>query len=318
MRTRKLGSTGVELSVIGFGAWALGGGGWAFGWGPQDDAKSIDAIRAALDIGVNWIDTAPVYGLGHSEEVVGKAIKGARDRIFLATKCGLVWSDKGKIKGFIDKQSVRKETEDSLRRLGVDVIDLLQIHWPTKEKKDLEAWETMADLIDEGKIRYAGVSNFNIDRLEKISAIHKPASLQPPYSMLERGVEKELLGYCASNGTGVIAYSPLQCGLLTGGFSRARLENLPDDDFRRKDKQFQEPVFSSNLKLVEGLKAIADEAGMTCAQLALSWVLRREEVTSAITGARSPSQIEETAKAADRELGAEENEAIENLIKARG
>ena len=230
MRTRRLGSNGPELTVIGFGAWALGGGGWAYGWGPQDDRQSIDAIHRALDLGVNWIDTAAVYGLGHSEEVVGRAVRDRRDRVFIATKCGLVWDAKGRIKGRTGARSVRKEVEASLRRLGTDRIDLYQIHWPTQAGNDLEAWEEMGRMMEEGKIRYAGVSNFDVKGLERLSAVRTPHSLQPPYSMLERGIEAEILPWCGSHGVGVIAYSPMQCGLLTGKMDKQRAESLPSDD----------------------------------------------------------------------------------------
>lgn len=317
MRTRTLGRDGPELSVIGFGAWALGGGGWAFGWGPQDDRESIAAIHRALDLGVNWIDTAAVYGLGHSEEVVGRAVRDRRDRVFIATKCGLVWNEKGRIQGRTGAQSVRREVEASLRRLGTDRIDLYQIHWPTKKKDDLEAWEEMGRLMEEGKIRYAGVSNFDVKGLQRLSEIRRPQSLQPPYSMLERGVEGEILPWCEAHGIGVIAYSPMQCGLLSGKMTRARRDRLPEDDFRRRDRHFQEPAFSATLELVEGLRRLAAEADRTPAQLALAWVLRRPTVTAAITGTRHPAQIEETAAAAEWEPGRELEEAVETLLERR-
>jgi aryl-alcohol dehydrogenase-like predicted oxidoreductase len=317
MRTRRLGSTELELTVIGFGAWALGGGDWAFGWGSQDDRESIDAIHRALDLGVNWIDTAAVYGLGHSEEVVGKAVKGKRDRVIIATKCGLTWNRKGKIKGFLSSKSVREEVENSLRRLDIEVIDLYQIHWPFRPRDDLEAWGTLADLIDEGKIRYAGVSNFSVKQLDAIRGLHPPASLQPPYSMLERGIEQDLLEYCAGHDIGIVAYSPMQCGLLTGKMTRERVADFPRDDFRRKDRHFREPALSATLEMVEGLQEIAAGSGRTAAQLAIAWVLRRPEVTSAIIGTRNSRQIEETAPAADGGLDWAEINAVEELIVKR-
>jgi aryl-alcohol dehydrogenase-like predicted oxidoreductase len=312
MRKRKLGNSDLKLTVIGFGAWALGGGEWAFGWGDQDDEASIEAIHRALDLGVNWIDTAAVYGLGRSEEVVGRALHGKRDRVIIATKCGLRWDHKGRIKGFLSAESVREEVENSLRRLDVDVIDLYQIHWPTKPKQDLEGWETMARLKEEGKVRHIGVSNFSVRQLEAIQAIHPVASLQPPYSLLEREVERELLPYCAASGIGVVAYSPMQCGLLTGKMTRERVASLPENDFRKRDRHFQEPDLSTALQMVEDLKAVATDRSV--AQLALAWVLRREEVTSAIVGTRHPRQIEETIKAADWKLTSEEIEAVEKLL----
>jgi aryl-alcohol dehydrogenase-like predicted oxidoreductase len=317
MQTRKLGSTDLELSVIGFGAWATGGGGWAYGWGPQDDRQSLEAIHRALDLGVNWIDTAAVYGLGHSEEVVGAAVKGRRDRVAIATKCGLVWDRKGRIKGRTGAESVRNEVEASLRRLDVDAIDLYQIHWPTRDADDLEAWGAMQAMIEEGKIRYAGVSNFNAKQLEALRPLGTPASLQPPYSMLERGVEDGLLSYCADHGIGVVAYSPMQCGLLTGKMTRERVKRMPGDDFRRKNPHFSEPALGATLDLVEGLRDIAAAAGRSVAQLAIAWVLRRPEVTSAIVGARSPVQIDETAGAAGWTLDAGEIAAVEALLETR-
>ena len=224
METRGLGRTSLNLSAIGLGTWAIGGGGWEFGWGPQDDGESTAAILCALEKGVNWIDTAPVYGLGHSEEVVGKAIKHKHERPIIATKCGLVWDEDGNISNRLKKESIRSEIEASLRRLQVDVIDLYQIHWPHPGGDIEEAWGTVADLVKEGKVRYAGVSNFSVEQLKRIQPIHPVASLQPPYSMLERGVEEGLLDYCAMNGIGVIVYSPMQRGLLTGKFSKEYIQ----------------------------------------------------------------------------------------------
>ncbi len=315
MRTRQLGFTDMHLTTIGLGTWAIGGP-WDYGWGPQDDELSVATIHRALDLGINWIDTAPAYGLGHSEEIVGRVVKGRRDDVFVATKCGLVWdkpSDR-KVKARLKAKSVRKEAEDSLRRLQVDVIDLYQIHWPNPDDDIEEAWEEVARLVGEGKVRYAGVSNFSVEQIRRVSSIHPVASLQPPYSMLVRGVENELLDYCLQNEIGVVAYSPMQAGLLTGKFSRERLKSLPPDDWRRKDEQFREPRFSANLKLVEKLGVIADRCGRTLAELAISWVLRRLEVTSAIVGARRPDQIEDTFRAADWELTSAEIDEIEELL----
>jgi aryl-alcohol dehydrogenase-like predicted oxidoreductase len=316
MRTRKLGGSGLELTTIGFGAWAIGGGGWAFGWGPQDDNESIAAIRRGLDLGINWIDTAAVYGLGHSEEVVARAIEGRRDRVILATKCGLVWNP-GETTPFgrLMAGSVRREVEDSLRRLRTDRIDLYQIHWPNPPEDIEEAWSEIARLVGEGKVLHAGVSNFNVEQLERIRAIHPVASLQPPYSMVHRSVEGELLGYCRDHGIGVIVYSPMQAGILSGAFTRERLAALPMDDWRRNARQYQEPLLTQNLELVEKLRAIAGRAGRTVGQLAIAWVLRRPELTAAIVGARRPSQIEETAMAADWDLTRDELGEIAALLR---
>lgn len=317
MHARKLGWTDLELSVIGLGTWAIGGGNWRYSWGPQDDKESISTIRHALDLGINWIDTAALYGLGYSEEVIGRAIKGLRDRPIIATKCSRVWDKNGEISGALKKESICSELEASLKRLQVDAIDLYQIHWPEPDEDIEEAWVFMRDLIKEGKIRYAGVSNYSIEQLKRIQAIHPVASLQPPYSMLRRNIEGELLDYCTSNNIGVIVYSPMQKGLLTGKFSRERVQNLPKDDHRRQDPRFQEPELSANLELVEGLRSIAERRGRTVAQLAIAWVLRRPEVTAAIVGARHPIQIEETIVVGEGALPKEDIEAIELLLNKR-
>jgi aryl-alcohol dehydrogenase-like predicted oxidoreductase len=318
MQTRKLGHSDLHLTTVGMGTWAIGGGKWAYGWGPQDDADSIAAIHRALDLGINWIDTAAVYGLGHAEEVVGQAIAGRRDEVIIATKCGRRWDESGAIHSRLKAESVRHEAENSLRRLNVETIDLYQIHWPDPEDKDIEeGWGVIADLIREGKVRYGGVSNFSVAQLKRVQAIHPVASLQPPYSMIVRGTEKELLPYCAANGIGVIAYSPMQAGLLTGKFTRERVASLADGDWRRQNPHFQEPELSANLELVEGLRPIAERNGRTLAQLAIAWVLRRPEVTAAIVGARRPSQIEETAAAGDWVLSAEDIAEIDALLAKR-
>lgn len=326
MQTRKLGYSDLHLTTVGLGTWAIGGGGWAFGWGPQDDAESIAAIRRALDpspgsgrgLGINWIDTAAVYGLGHSEEIVGQAIAGRRDEVIIATKCGLVW-DEGSTTpyGRLKAESVRREVEASLRRLNVEVIDLYQIHWPDPAPDIEEAWGVIADLIREGKVRYGGVSNFSVEQLKRVQAIHPVASLQPPYSMIRRGIEEDLLPYCAANDIGVIVYSPMQAGLLAGKFTPERVANLPNDDWRKRSTHFREPELGANLALVEKLRPIAERNGRTVAQLAIAWVLRQAEVTAAIVGARRPSQIEETAPAGDWVLSAEDIAEIDALLAER-
>ena len=290
---------------------------WQYGWGPQDDDEAIDAILAAIETGINWIDTAPAYGLGHSEELIKQALKQVRKKPLIATKCGILWNEKREKVSCLKRQSIRDECHASLERLGIDVIDLYQMHWPDPDEDVEEAWEEMARLLDEGKIRYLGVSNFNIEQIERVQKIHPPVSLQPPYSMLHREVEDELLDYCGQNEMGVVAYSPIQRGLLTGKFDRARFHALAPDDHRRMSSDFLEPQFSATLELVEDLKKIAERNGRTCAELAISWVLRRPEVTAAIVGARRPSQIIETAPATDWNLSKKNIEKIEQLLSRR-
>ena len=314
MQTRRLGYSDLNITNIGLGTWAIGGGGWKFAWGPQDDKESIAAIHKAVDIGINWIDTAALYGLGHSEIVVGRAIKEMKEKPVIATKCCRRWDEKRRIFNSLKKDSVRSEVEASLNRLKIDVIDLYQIHHPSPDEEIEEGWETIATLIKEGKIRYGGVSNFSVEQLKRIQPIHPVASLQPPYSMLERDVEDELLDYCEKNNIGIVCYSPMYRGLLTGKFSKERVSSLPNDDHRRKNIQFQEPQLSANLELVESLRPIAEKNNITLAQLAVAWVLRRMEVTSAIVGARSQSQIQETAAAGDVKLSENDIEIIEGLL----
>jgi len=316
MQTRKLGNTELELTTVGLGTWAMGGP-WQFGWGPQDDDEAIAAIVKALDMGINWIDTAPAYGLGHSEELIAQALGRTGARPLIATKCGILWNEKKEKVTCLKKRSIRKECHDSLRRLGIDVIDLYQMHWPDPDEDVEEAWEEMVRLKEQGEVRYLGVSNFAVEHLDRVRRIHEPVSLQPPYSMLHREAEEELLGYCAANNIGVVAYSPMQRGLLTGKFSPERLAELAVDDHRRRNPDFQEPQFSATMELVEELKVIAGRNGRTCAQLAISWVLRRSEVTAAIVGARRPAQIEETAPAGDWNLSEEDIKEIEKLLAER-
>lgn len=316
MRTRRLGTSDLELTTVGFGAWAIGGE-WEFGWGPQDDQQSIRSIHEALDLGINWIDTAAIYGKGHSEEVVARALADRSGEVIIATKCSLRWREDGTIYNSLRAGSVREEVEHSLRRLQVETIDLYQIHWPNPPGEIEEGWSTIADLIGEGKIRYAGVSNFNVSQLRRAQALHPVTSLQPPYSMVNRAVEAKLLPHCAEHEIGVVAYSPIQCGLLTGAFDRARLEGLPAGDWRRKDRFFREPAFSRILEQVARLEPVAEETGHTVAQLAIAWVLRRPEVTSAIVGARRPGQIVETAAASDWELDEDTLARVEAILGQR-
>jgi len=313
MQTRQLGNTDMELTTVGLGTWALGGP-WQYGWGPQDDDEALGAIVEAMEVGINWIDTAPAYGLGHAEELIGQILKQMTVIPLIATKCGLLWNEKKEKVSCLKKKSIRKECEDSLRRLGVDTIDLYQVHWPDPDEDLEEAWEEMARLADEGKVRYLGASNFTVEQMERVRKIYPRVSLQPPYSMLNRGVEDGLLEYCAQMNIGVIVYSPMQMGLLTGKFDNERLAGLAIDDYRRRVSHFQEPRFSAILNLVEKLKRIAERNGRTCAELAISWTLRQAEVSAAIVGARRPGQIAETVTASDWDLGEEDIAEIEELL----
>jgi aryl-alcohol dehydrogenase-like predicted oxidoreductase len=316
MHTRKLGYTDLTLTTVGLGTWAMGGP-WEYGWGPQDDDEAVAAILTALDAGINWIDTAPAYGLGHSEELIGRALRRSRHRPLIATKCGILWNERKEKVVHLKRDSIRRECHDSLRRLGVERIDLYQMHWPDPDPDIEEAWEEMARLAEEGKVRYLGVSNYSVAQMERVRRIHPIASLQPPYSMLRREVEKELLDYCRTHEVGVVAYSPMERGLLTGKFTRARRAALAPDDHRRRAPAFQEPQFSATLELVEQLERIARRHGRPVAQLAIAWVLRRPEITAAIVGARGPDQIAETAGASDWNLDKNDIEEIEKLLAER-
>lgn len=316
LSTRQLGSSSLHLSPIGLGTWAMGGGGWKFGWGEQDDAESIRAIRAGLDAGINWIDTAAIYGHGRAEQIVGEAIAGRRDDVIVATKCGRVWEgDSREIGKSLRRASVLAEVDASLRRLNVDVIDLYQIHWPEPDEEVEEGWTAVADLIRSGKVRFGGVCNFNVTQLERAQAIHPITSLQPPYSMLKRDIEAEIVPWCEAHGVGILAYSPMQAGLLTGAFTRERALALSDDDWRSRNPLFQEPQLSANLRVVDGLRPIAARLGLSVAQLALAWVLRLPTVTSAIAGARRPEQIQETVQAGNVSLDPGAIEEIETLLQ---
>jgi aryl-alcohol dehydrogenase-like predicted oxidoreductase len=319
MRTKKLGKNGPALTCLGLGTWAIGGPEWKLGWGAQDDNDSIAVIHEALDLGINWIDTAAVYGLGHSEEVVGKAIAGRRDTVFLATKCGRVAASDGySVMGRLTAQSVRDELDASLRRLKTDWIDLYQIHWPDPEPQIEEGWTVIADAVKQGKIRWAGVSNFNVSQLERIQRIHPVTSLQPPYSLLARGIEDAILPFCAAHGIGVICYSPMQKGLLSGAFTRERAASLPDDDQRSRDARFKEPELSKNLEFVERLRPVAARHGVSVGEVAIAWVLRRPEVTAAIVGGRRPGQSQGLAGAAEVVLSQRDLEEIAVALKETG
>lgn len=307
MVKRRLGSTDLEISRLGFGAWAIGGGGWKFGWGSQEDRDSIAAIHRALDLGVNWIDTAPIYGVGTSEKLVGRAIKDRSERPYVFTKCGLIGDKAGQtVTNTLQPDSIRREVEDSLRRLGADVIDLYQIHWPDPDPEIEEAWATLAELKQAGKVRHIGVSNFSVEQLERVAPIHTVASLQPQYSLIVRDIERDLLPYCAEHEIGVIAYSPMLSGLLTGAMNPERIASMPEDDWRKGHPEFQEPRLTHNLQLVEILRGIGEHRGCSPGAIATAWVLRREEVTGAIVGSRRPDQFEGIAAAADLRLDEQE------------
>lgn len=324
METRPLGRTDLRITPVGFGAWAIGGGDYAFGWGPQDDQESIAAVERAVERGINWIDTAAVYGLGHSEEVIGQALKrlGPSRRPYVFTKCSLTWQEGSReITHSLDAASIKLEADNSLRRLGVDAIDLYQIHWPgfppgVSSPHVEEAWSALVELQDAGKVRHIGVSNFGVAELQRIEKIAPVASLQPPYSLLRRRIETEILPYCHAHQIGVIVYSPMQAGLLTGKMTRERVAALPADDWRRGNVEFQEPRFSQNLRLVETLRAVGKRHGRQPGEVAIAWVLRHPAVTGAIVGFRKPNQVVEVAGAADLALTDTEVAEIEAAIPA--
>ena len=301
MKTKRLGNSDLYITPIGFGAWAIGGSGWEFGWGDQDDKASIAAIHRALELGVNWIDTAAVYGMGHSEEVVAAARKSwSGPRPYVFTKCGLLSDDQGYVHRNLKATSIRRECENSLRRLKVNAIDLYQIHQPTEDLE--EGWAEMARLQKEGKVRWIGASNFDADQLQQAEKIAPITSLQPPYSLIRREIEQKILPYCYSHELGVIVYSPMQSGLLTGAMTRERVAKLPDSDWRSRDPEFREPKLSKNLALVERLREVGEKYHRPPNQVAIAWVLRNRAVTAAIVGARNAQQVERNVGAADLDL----------------
>ncbi|MFN8215316.1 MAG: aldo/keto reductase [Solirubrobacterales bacterium] len=297
-----LGSTGMRLSPIGFGAWAVGGGDWEHGWGPQDDAESVAAIERALELGINWIDTAAVYGFGHSEEVVGRALASRRERPFVFTKCGLVRGGDGREVPCLRRDSIRREVEASLDRLGVAAIDLHQIHWPFPEEEIEEGWAALVELREEGLIRHAGVSNFSVAQLRRVAAIAPVETLQPPFSLIDREAERELLPFCEEQGIGVIVYSPMGSGLLSGRMSRERIAALPEGDWRRHAAAFNEPELAANLEAAERVGRVAAGRGVAPGAVAVAWALRNPAVDAAIVGLRRPEQVEELIAAATLEL----------------
>jgi len=316
METKRLGNSDMQLTRIGIGAWAMGGGGWKFAWGPQDDNESIAAIRTALDAGVNWIDTAAVYGLGHSEEVVARALEGVARKTYVFTKCERTWNEQREISPRLKADSVRRELEASLRRLKLDVIDLYQIHWPEPDEDIEEGWQTLARLKEEGKVRWIGVSNFNAAQMERARRIAPITSLQPPYNLLTRAVEESHLPYALGNGIGVIVYSPMKSGLLTGAMTRERIAAMPDDDFRRNVAAFREPQLSRNLEFAELLKRIGARHGVSAGVVAIAWTLRHPAVTAAIVGMRSAGQAKGVLPALEFRLHEGEAEEMEAFLRA--
>jgi aryl-alcohol dehydrogenase-like predicted oxidoreductase len=317
MQTRKLGNSDLHITPVGYGAWAIGGSGWQFAWGSQNDNDSIAAIHRSLELGVNWIDTAAVYGLGHSEEVVARALKswtGPRPYVF--TKCGLRWDTQGNVRKVLSADSIRREIEDSLRRLSLDVIDLYQIHWPPEpDSAELEeGWSVLADLQRQGKVRWIGVSNFSVLQLRRAQAIAPVTSLQPPYSLVHREIEDQVLPYCLGEGIGAIVYSPMASGLLTGAMTRERAAKLPEDDWRKNHPDFSGPQLSRNLALVERLREIARARNRSAGEVAIAWTLHNSAVAGAIVGARTARQAEGVMRAGELHLTDEEVMEIETFF----
>jgi aryl-alcohol dehydrogenase-like predicted oxidoreductase len=311
MPTRRLGHSDLNITPLGLGAWAIGGGGWAGSMGPQDDRESIPAIHAALAAGINWIDTAALYGLGHSEEMVGRALQGWSPRPYVFTKCERVWDGDGRIGACLKAASIRRECEASLRRLRTEVIDLYQIHWPEPDADIEEGWSELARLQKEGKVRWIGVSNFNVVQMKRAQALAPITSLQPPYSLAVRDVEAEILPYCRSQNIGVVVYSPMCAGLLTGAMTRERVAALSADDWRRTSPEFQEPRLSGNLQLVESLRRVGERHGRTPGEVAIAWTLANPAVTGAIVGVRNPRQVQGIVGALEFRLTARELAELE-------
>jgi len=320
MKTKKLGNSDLFITPVGFGSWAIGGSGWQFAWGKQDDQDSIAAIHRALELGVNWIDTAAAYGLGHSEEVVARALESWRGpRPYVFSKCGLRWDAQGQTHKVLTVESIRQECEDSLRRLKVDTIDLYQIHWPVDDVLELEeGWDTMAQLQSEGKARWIGVSNFNVEQMKRVQGIAPITSLQPPYNLVHPDVEQDLLPFCRHEGIGVIVYSPMASGLLTGATTRERIATLPDDDWRKASPDFNEPRLSNNLALVSRLRGVSKLHGYAPGAVAVAWTLRHAAVTGAIVGARKPEQVDDVVAAATIHLTQSDLAQIEAVGELAG
>ncbi len=312
--TKQLGNSDLHITAIGFGAWAIGGGDWQFSWGHQEDDDSIQAIHRALELGINWIDTAAIYGLGHSEEIVGKALQGVAHRPYVFTKCSMRWNDKREIYRSLKAGSIQEEVENSLTRLRVDAIDLYQIHWPDPEDEIEEGWEAMARLQQQGLVRWLGVSNFSVEQMKRAQKIAPITSLQPPYSLLNRKVEDAILPFCEENNIGVINYSPMSSGMLTGKMTAERIQKMPQDDWRRKSPNFNEPKLSRNLKLVDLLREIGDAHSVEPGVVAIAWTLRQPAVTGAIVGARNAAQVEGTIAAVEFRLSPQEVDRIDRFV----
>ena len=312
METKTLGNSDLRITPIGFGAWAIGGD-WEFGWGAQDDRQSVAAIHRALELGMNWIDTAAAYGLGHSEEVVARALQGWRgQRPYVFTKCGRIWNAQGKVDYSLRRDSIRRECEASLRRLKTDLIDLYQIHWPAEDLNEtIEGWSTLLALQMEGKVRWVGLCNASVEEMEKLQSVAHITSLQPPYSLIRRGVETAQLPWCQKENVGVIVYSPMASGLLTGKMTRERISALPKTDWRTRNDQFKEPKLSENLKLVDRLRTVGTQHGRSPGEVAIAWTLRNPAVTGAIVGARNPKQVDGIIGAMDFRLTTSEIEEID-------
>jgi aryl-alcohol dehydrogenase-like predicted oxidoreductase len=312
MEKKKLGNSDMELTPIGFGSWAIGGADWQFSWGPQDDNDSIAAIHQALELGMNWIDTAAVYGLGHSEEVVARALKTTVHKPYIFTKCGLVWDEKREVTNGL--KQIRREAEDSLRRLQVDTIDLYQVHWPKPDEEIEEAWGVMADLQKQGKVRWIGVSNFSVEQMERVMKIAPITSNQPPYSMLNRAVEAAILPFCQTNHIGVINYAPMHSGLLTGAMTKHRVASFPSEDFRRNAKNYQEPLLSRNLAVADFIGKIGERHGVSAGVVAIAWTLHQSAITAAIVGGRNAKQVQGVIPAAAFRLSEEEFAEIQAYL----
>jgi aryl-alcohol dehydrogenase-like predicted oxidoreductase len=317
LQRRQLGNTDMHITPVGFGAWALGGGGWLYSWGSQDDHESIAAIHHALDLGINWIDTAAGYGLGHSEEVVGQTLTGMAERPYVFTKCSLPWNERGEFIASLKRDSIRRECEDSLRRLKLDVIDLYQIHWPRPDEEIEEGWATLAELQSEGKVRWIGGSNFSVSQIRRVEAIAPISSLQPPYSLIRPEVEHEILPYCQEHNIGVIVYSPMYSGLLSGKMTAERIKNMPSDDWRQRDPEFQMPRLEQNLRMVSILTEIGKRHGVEPGAVAIAWTLCHPAVTGAIVGARRPSQVDGIFPSALFQLSPQETEQLNDMISVK-
>ena len=319
MQKKQLGNSDMQITTLGVGAWAMGGGGWQFAWGPQDDKDSIEAIHTALDAGINWIDTAAVYGLGHSEEVVARALEGRSQRPYVFTKCERVWDENRKIGGCLKRESIRREIEASLRRLKVDVIDLYQIHWPQPDEDVEEGWATLTELKKEGKARWIGVSNFNKQQIERAQKIAPVTSIQPHYSIVSPEIAQDVLPHAQAHNIGVIVYSPMKSGLLSGKMTRERIARFPKDDFRGNTPHFKEPLLTRNLKLAELLREIGSRHGRTTGEVAIAWTLRHPAVTAAIVGLRTAAHVggvigAATFRLSDAEVGEIERFMADNAV----